>query len=149
MNNEQRRWRFSLSSLMMAVLLVAIILAVLPYPMVGFYLILLVLFLSAVFARLGPPKQRNVWFSFALFGWLYVTLGVNFIEVFERSSQWFELRSWILNQGWDWYRWKPEHYLLAAHGLLSLLIATTGATLMSYYRSRQRAGVISGTEHSF
>ena len=129
MNVERRSWRFSLSSLMMTVFVVAVVLAVVPYPVVSFYLILFVLFLAAVFHRVGPVNQRSFWFFFAIFGWLYVILGISFVEVVESSPQWFELRSWIMDQGWSSWGWAPKHYLLAAHGLIALLIAFSGAMI--------------------
>lgn len=139
MKGERERWRFSLSSLMMTVSVVAVFLAVLPYPMIGFYVILFILFMSAVLSRVGPVEQRTFWFAFAIFGWLYVTLGVTLLESFERTPQWFQLRSWILKQSWGWWGWKPEHYLLAAHGLLALLVSFFGALIVGWLRATSKA----------
>ena len=45
---------------MVTVFFVAVVLAVVPYPMVSFYLILFVLFLSAVLYRVGPSEPAQL-----------------------------------------------------------------------------------------
>ena len=125
----KRQWQFSLASLMLTMLAVAVAFAVLPYPRTAFYTLLAFLCLAAVLTRFGPSRARAFWFWFSLCGWSYVVFGVSLLDAAERTTLWHSTRDWLQQQSPAPDHWTPEHYLIVAHSLFAICVALTGAIL--------------------
>ena len=107
----KRQWQFSLASLLLTMLAVAVACAVFPYPRTAFYTLLALLCLAAVLARFGPTRARAFWFWFSLCGWSYVVLGVSLLEAVEGTTFWHSTRDWLQKKSPGPDDWTPEHYL--------------------------------------
>jgi hypothetical protein len=130
----KRQWQFSLASLLLTMLAVAVACAVFPYPRTAFYTLLAFLCLAAVLARFGPTRARAFWFWFSLCGWSYVVLGVSLLEAVEGTTFWHSTRDWLQKKSPAPDDWTPEHYLIFAHSLFAICVALTGAALAIFVR---------------
>jgi len=135
----KRQWQFSLASLLLTMLAVAVACAVFPYPRTAFYTLLAFLCLAAVLARFGPTRARAFWFWFSLCGWSYVVLGASLLEAVEATTFWRGTRDWLQEKSPARYDWTPEHYLIFAHSLFTICVALTGACLATFVRGLCRS----------
>ena len=145
MNNVKNHRQFSLASLFIGTLSVAVICAALPYPHAMFYAVLAFFFFAAILARFGPTGARAFWFWFSLCGWIYVVSGISLLDAVERAAWWGSIRDWLQNNSPVSYSWAPEHYLLFAHSICAMGVAFAGATVASLLTGVHRSDLANRT----
>ena len=109
---------------------VAVVVAVLPYPFVAFYVLLITLFGTAVLSRFGPARAQSFWRWFSACGWLYVFVCTSLIDKLESTLWWRATRDWLQQNNPVGLMWSPEKYLMFAHSLIALSIAIAGGILI-------------------
>ena len=130
----KRQWQFSLASLLLTMLAVAVACAVFPYPRTAFYTLLALLCFAAVLARFGPTRHVRFGSGFrfvvgptsysecrCLKRWKGPRFGIRRVTGFRRKvlAQTIGLQS-ITS--------------LFAHSLFAICVALTGAALAIFVR---------------
>ncbi len=135
--------QFSLAAVMLGTTCIAVAFAVLPRPFVAYYLLLTLFFVAAILFRIGPLESRPFWRWFAVCGWLYAFIGISLIEVFESTSLWFSIRSWLeRKQPIALWNGLPKDYLIFAHSVIALSLALAGGvSIPRLIGSPSRAGI--------
>lgn len=146
------RLRFTIGSLLLAVLFAAIALAALwastdPWDNAIFGLTLLVLATSILLAVHRRDRRRAFWLGFALFGWLY--LGASLIPPIESrlpttealghlQARWPKPTQTVIfmTQGMPpaqlWVSGTPQYFIEIGHSLLGIMIADLGGHLSRF-----------------
>jgi hypothetical protein len=124
--------QFSLATLMLGTTCVAGLFAVLPYPFVAYYLLLILFFTAAVLYRIGPVEARSFWRWFAACGWLYVILHIENHDLTESSSLWLSMRTWLERGIPSSYEWLDGDYRQFSHSLIALFVALAGGVLIPW-----------------
>lgn len=126
--------RFSLAAIFLGTTGVALALAFLPHPFVAYYVLLAFFFCAAVLYRVGPVEARTFWRWFAFSGWLYVFAGVSLLEAIESTAFVIAAQTWLEDSGLFPRDWRREDYLISAHSLVAMTVATSGGVLIPRLR---------------
>lgn len=118
---------------------VAVVVAVLPYPFVAFYVLLITLFGTAVLSRFGPARAQSFWRWFSACGWLYVFAGSSLIDTIESTLWWRTTRDWLEQNNPVGLMWSPEKYLMFAHSLIAIVGGVFITLLIRACRPKQVA----------